>query len=384
MEEKRYYGKYRGFVYDNKDTRKEAKCRLIVPGVLGEVVTDWATPCNNLFFGMTIIPKNGDPVWAEFENGDVQKPLYTCAWYSSPTTSNVPNLAKGIGDETTNKGNDSFSTASGGSISEPGEPYGAIYPNNKVLKTFKKLTIELDDTDGKERIKIAHPSGTVVEIHPDGKMVTNVINDEYKKNSANKNNHVVANYNLGIGGNKDENIGSSCTTKIGTTDKLTVGDSQSIEIGTSQLLEIGTNQTINISANKDETIGANNTKNVQGLESETILLGKTSQITVQNDLTVLGTNNRSVLGLDSQTITGIKQLNISGPLTIAAASISLTTPSGTILMSGGVMEFTVPACNFNIEQCNFNTQNFGINSSGPIVRKSSSSIVDEAPTIDHI
>jgi hypothetical protein len=373
----KYYGKYRGYVKENRDPRKEGRCRLICPAVLGDLVTDWAHPCNNLFFGMIMIPNINDPVWVEFEGGNIQRPIYSCSWYASPAGQpNMPSIAKGEGDETTNKGDDSFQNGSGDTISEPSEPYAAQYPYNRAIKTLRKLTIELDDTPGSERVKIYHPSGTMTEIHPSGQMVSHIEGDEYKKNSANKNNNINGNYNLGVGHNKDEQIGQSHIASITSNEEINIGSNQDITIGA--------NQTVNIVANKEETIGANNTKMVTGQEDETVLAGKTATIVIQNDLTVTGVNNRTVTGMDTQTIGGVKQLSIAGPLLISAASISLSTPNGSFSMSSGVFDFNVPQCNFNIDQCTFNTQTMNLNSTGQMTRTSGTAIVDSAPSIDHI
>jgi hypothetical protein len=53
---------------------------------------------------------------------------------------------------------------------EPLTEYGPEYPHNKVIRTRKHI-IEIDDTEGKERINIYHGSGTFDEIHPDGSKV---------------------------------------------------------------------------------------------------------------------------------------------------------------------------------------------------------------------
>ena len=44
--ENRYYGKYRGFVDDNKDPENRGRLRVRIPSVLGQdVVSGWALPC---------------------------------------------------------------------------------------------------------------------------------------------------------------------------------------------------------------------------------------------------------------------------------------------------------------------------------------------------
>jgi len=53
----------------------------------------------------------------------------------------------------------------------PTDTYGAVYPDNKVTQTKSGHVIEIDDTDGKERINIFHKSGSYIEFHPDGQIV---------------------------------------------------------------------------------------------------------------------------------------------------------------------------------------------------------------------
>ena len=53
----------------------------------------------------------------------------------------------------------------------PGDPYGAVYPNNKVTQTTSGHVIEIDDTPDAARIHIRHKSGSFIEFHPDGQIV---------------------------------------------------------------------------------------------------------------------------------------------------------------------------------------------------------------------
>ena len=54
---------------------------------------------------------------------------------------------------------------------EPTSPYAAKYPNNKVLYTKSGHAIEIDDTQGSERIHVYHKSGSYVEINNEGRIV---------------------------------------------------------------------------------------------------------------------------------------------------------------------------------------------------------------------
>ena len=55
--------------------------------------------------------------------------------------------------------------------SEPAPPYAAQYPHNHCQQTASGLLWEMDDTPGGERVHIMHRSGSLIEMHPNGKVV---------------------------------------------------------------------------------------------------------------------------------------------------------------------------------------------------------------------
>jgi len=67
----------------------------------------------------------------------------------------------------------------GVSYNQPTSPYNAVYPFNHVQETESGHIIEYDDTPKAERIHEYHRSGTFREIHPDGKLVSQTMNEKY-------------------------------------------------------------------------------------------------------------------------------------------------------------------------------------------------------------
>ena len=63
-------------------------------------------------------------------------------------------------------------------ISEPADPYNAVYPHNKVYATKSHIR-EYDDTINAERIRERHKLITFYQIHPNGDKITHVVNDNY-------------------------------------------------------------------------------------------------------------------------------------------------------------------------------------------------------------
>ena len=138
--ERRYFGKYRAFVVDNEDPEQLGRLKLTVPSVLGEeVVTGWAMPCvpyggeaNQGFF---FIPEVGAGVWVEFEEGDLEFPIWVGTFWSKPGgTSEVPTPNDETGADT-------------GSIQDP--------PTRKIIKTVNGHTLQFEDADEEVRIVLA-------------------------------------------------------------------------------------------------------------------------------------------------------------------------------------------------------------------------------------
>jgi uncharacterized protein involved in type VI secretion and phage assembly len=138
--ERRFYGKYRGFVVENADPEKLGRLKLQIPSVLGDsVVTGWALPCvpygGNANQGMLFIPEVDAGVWVEFEEGDLEFPIWVGTFWSKPGgNSEVP---------FPNKSDSSEESA----VQDP--------PTRKIIKTSTGHTIQFEDGDGELRIIIS-------------------------------------------------------------------------------------------------------------------------------------------------------------------------------------------------------------------------------------
>jgi hypothetical protein len=70
-----HYGKYRGTVVGNLDPLQLGRLQVRVPGMLGTTPSGWAYPC--LPPGsLSTLPKVGDAVWVEFEQGNADHPIW--------------------------------------------------------------------------------------------------------------------------------------------------------------------------------------------------------------------------------------------------------------------------------------------------------------------
>ena len=77
-----YYGKFAGTVLNNVDPEVRGRIQVTVPDVLGLLPTTWAEPCLPLAgptgapMGAYFVPPIGSGVWVEFEQGDVNRPIW--------------------------------------------------------------------------------------------------------------------------------------------------------------------------------------------------------------------------------------------------------------------------------------------------------------------
>jgi uncharacterized protein involved in type VI secretion and phage assembly len=135
--ERRFYGKYRAIVVDNADPSRLGRLKLRVPSVLGpDAVTGWASPCvpygGAADQGLLFVPDRDAGVWAEFEEGDLEFPIWVGTYWSRPgDESQVPRPQAGDGTEE----------------AEPQNP-----PTRKILRTGKKHTLQFEDAAGKEAV----------------------------------------------------------------------------------------------------------------------------------------------------------------------------------------------------------------------------------------
>ena len=75
MQDKRFFGIYRGVVVDTNDPKEKGRIKLTVPQILGNAVTGWAWPINS-----TVAGAIGTGVWVMFEGGDPNFPLWLGAY----------------------------------------------------------------------------------------------------------------------------------------------------------------------------------------------------------------------------------------------------------------------------------------------------------------
>jgi hypothetical protein len=82
VEPKQYFGKYRGIVLNHTDPLQLGRILAQVPDV-SALPTTWAMPCLPYVssHGILALPPVGTSIWIEFEQGNVDYPIWSgCFW----------------------------------------------------------------------------------------------------------------------------------------------------------------------------------------------------------------------------------------------------------------------------------------------------------------
>ena len=112
---------------------------------------------------------------------------------------------------------------SGQLVNEPPSAYKARYPYNKVIRTEKNHTIEIDDTPNEERLHIFHKSGTFTEIDKNGTSVHRVVGNNYTVVVKNNNTLVGSNCVVEVTGSVNVLVKGTANVRVNGECKMSSG-----------------------------------------------------------------------------------------------------------------------------------------------------------------
>jgi len=158
---------YKGQVYESIDPEQRNRIKVICPIVTGSVtdpLANWAYP--NPFFGGSngnyggiFPPEDGDFVFVQFIDGDIESPVWSPGPWPNNTEANaVPRHARGAPDNEDIREYENI----------PKSNYRGEYGQVRMIKTPSGHSLELDDTKGNERVSLYHKVGSFIEFISDG------------------------------------------------------------------------------------------------------------------------------------------------------------------------------------------------------------------------
>jgi len=184
--ERGYYGKYRGVVKDNEDPARLGRLKVTVPSVLGtDVVTGWVTPCapfgGAADQGFLFIPEREAGVWVEFEEGNLESPIWVGTYWTRPDSGSQlpkPLAADGTAQD---------------AVQDP--------PTAKIIKTRKGHTIQLEDKDGAESVLVREGvRGHLITMDKDGVTVTDAAGNSIQMTDSAMTLHAVVPFTIDASG----------------------------------------------------------------------------------------------------------------------------------------------------------------------------------------
>lgn len=212
----------------------------------------------------------------------------------------------------------------------PDSTYAAQYPYNSSTVTKSGHEIDIDDTEGAERIRIAHTNGTYIEMGKDGRFDLTVNHGMYEN----------------IVGGKSEYVNGQKETTIKGALKQDVFQSASLQIAHDYHVGIGSNYSMSIGG-VYSTMTKGDYKLFVGGSSMTVVHGDNNSDIIGDEVNHIGgTKVDNVLSDWSVNAGGsIEMINQSGSgvfhvacknFVIEAESITLITPGGVMSLAGAL------------------------------------------------
>ena len=247
-----------GVVEDIDDPLQLGRCRIRINNLhssdkdlLPTEDLPFATPVQDIT-SAAIVEKGRSPtgllvgstVIGFFADGqDAQQPMIMGTFAGNPsypdnTLHEVNKLARGINKLTATKA--ALGSSPNPLIREPASPYATVYPNNHVTETTSGHVIELDDTPNAERIHIYHKSGSFVEMHPNGDVVTHTKNG-WKTVTGNEKIHIKGNMDIYVDGDVRWTVKGNYTSLIGKNRTAAIGLNYDYAVGGNRSLNVKKN-----------------------------------------------------------------------------------------------------------------------------------------------
>jgi len=243
---KDYYGDetrwFIGRIVSVKDPMELGRVRVRIAGVHTENTND--IPDSSLPWAQTLLPiTEGGTKGLGIHTG-IQVGARVFGVFLDGTNSQLPLVLGSLpkleenspGGRSTNqlaRGTNTITKTPDKVTGEPDQPYNAIYPLNQVHQTARGHVIEIDDShdsDGSyERIHIYHKSGTFIEMHPNGDVVTHHKNG-FRTGTGNDKLHVTGNMEITVDGNMNITVKGNVTENVTGSVSETYGSGQTTSV----------------------------------------------------------------------------------------------------------------------------------------------------------
>ena len=226
--------------------------------------------------------------------------------------------------------------------------YQPVYPYNNATVSESGHKFEIDDTPGRERVRLSHRTGTFIEMHPNGDEVHKVFGDGYEITIKNKNVLIKGSCTVQIEGDCNMNVLKDMNVQVAGDYNLLVQGKTNIR----------SHKDISISGDDDISIAAN--EQFGG----SLRLAASDNLYLASDLVVGGSISADIINAETRVNAGTGVF--AGPLGFVSGfgGLSLGIPSpltpiavpGCINTIGSITSMT----SVNAPLANFGYANIGI------------------------
>jgi hypothetical protein len=225
--------------------------------------------------------------------------------------------------------------------------YQPVYPYNNATVSESGHKFEIDDTPGRERVRLSHRTGTFIEMHPNGDEVHKVFGDGYEITIKNKNVLIQGSCTVQIEGDCNMNVLKDMNVQVGGDYNLLVQGKTNIR----------SHDKLLISADADIAIKAS--ENFLG----SIKIQAADHVHLASDLVVAGSISADIINSETRVNAGTGVY--AGPLGFVSGlgglSLGFPTPVAPMAFPGSI--FTVGAIT-SLFGVNAPVGNFGVGNIG--------------------
>jgi hypothetical protein len=199
-----------------------------------------------------------------------------------------------------------------------------VYPYNNITQTESGHTFEMDDTKGRERVRLQHRSGSFIEMHPNGDEVHKVYGDGYEITIKNKNVRIKGVCNITVDGDCNMHVGGDLNQVVDGNYNLQVG--KEITVRSHNDMKIYSDDNISLYAGGDYTGSINlNAPDCVYINSDVVVGGS-----VNADYISSTTRVDAVTGVSA----GLLGVYSKGPIT---SLMSCSAPIGTFSFMNAIL-----------------------------------------------
>lgn len=201
----------------------------------------------------------------------------------------------------------------------PKSTYEPKYPFNRVRVTESGHEVHMDDTPGKERIRVAHRDGTYVEISSGGKRVDMVTSDHVEYVKGGRTTTVDMNSDSKYGGSVRTNVSGDSHSEIkGASTSVVDGDSIGV-IGGDSVSAVGGESVSSVTGDSTSRIGG--AVDLKGDSSAMVNI--VADISMESGSSITAKVGGATITMDS------------GSIVASVGGVSLTISGGGFAFSGG-------------------------------------------------